>query len=88
MDPYGIDLQLAASTIYADELKGLINDCGLEIAELSTHLQGQLVADNPAYDVIYVRRLAPQCIYAGTIQGTNRMDNMRRASQHLDDFAA
>ena len=38
-----IDLQKAAeSKTYADELKGIVNECGLEITELSTHLQGQL----------------------------------------------
>lgn len=45
------DLQKAAeSKTYADEIKGLVNGHGLEITELSTHLQGQLVAVNPAYD--------------------------------------
>ena len=35
-----IDLQKAAeSKTYADELKGMINDCSLEITELSTHLR-------------------------------------------------
>ena len=49
-----IDLKKAAeSKTYADELKGLVNECGLEITELSTHLQGQLVAVNPAYDVLF-----------------------------------
>ena len=49
-----IDLQKAAeSKTYADELKGLVNECGLEITELSTHLQGQLVAVNPAYDLMF-----------------------------------
>lgn len=53
-DPRCIDLQKAAeSKTYADELKGLINSCGLEITELSTHLQGQLVAVNPAYDQLF-----------------------------------
>ena len=36
-----------------DELKGLINECGLEITELSTHLQGQLVAVHPAYNELF-----------------------------------
>jgi len=46
-----IDLQKAAeSKTYCDELKGKIAEYGLEITELSTHLQGQLVAVNPAYD--------------------------------------
>ena len=48
-----IDLKKAAeSKTYADELKGLVNSCGLEITELSTHLQGQLVATHPAYDLL------------------------------------
>src|SRR6187397_2199725 len=50
-DPRCIDLQKAAeSKTYADELKGIVNEAGLEITELSTHLQGQLVAVHPAYD--------------------------------------
>jgi sugar phosphate isomerase/epimerase len=49
-----IDLQKAAeSTTYADELKGMINDLGLQITELSTHLQGQLVAVHPAYNALF-----------------------------------
>src|SRR5436189_6424465 len=49
-----IDLQKAAeSKTYADEIKGIVNDCGLEITELSTHLQGQLVAVHPAYDDLF-----------------------------------
>src|SRR6201990_2737566 len=46
-----IDLQKAAeSKTYTDELKGTVNEAGLQITELSTHLQGQLVAVHPAYD--------------------------------------
>ncbi len=53
-DPRCIDLQKAAeSKTYADEIKGIVNGCGLEITELSTHLQGQLVAVNPAYDLLF-----------------------------------
>jgi sugar phosphate isomerase/epimerase len=49
-----IDLQKAAeSKTYADEIKGIVNAAGLEITELSTHLQGQLVAVNPAYDSLF-----------------------------------
>lgn len=49
-----IDLQKAAeSKTYADEIKGIVNECGLVITELSTHLQGQLVAVNPAYDLLF-----------------------------------
>jgi sugar phosphate isomerase/epimerase len=53
-DPRCIDLQKAAeSKTYCDELKGLVNECGLEITELATHLQGQLVAVHPAYDSLF-----------------------------------
>ena len=46
-----IDLQKAAeSKTYADEIKGIVNAAGMEITELSTHLQGQLVAVHPAFD--------------------------------------
>jgi sugar phosphate isomerase/epimerase len=49
-----IDLKKAAeSKTYADEIKGIVNAAGLEITELSTHLQGQLVAVHPAYDVMF-----------------------------------
>ncbi|MFC0512966.1 sugar phosphate isomerase/epimerase family protein [Mucilaginibacter angelicae] len=49
-----IDLQKAAeSKTYADEIKGIVNAAGLEITELSTHLQGQLVAVNPVYDSLF-----------------------------------
>ena len=53
-DPRIIDLQKCAeSKTYADELKGLVTECGLEITELSTHLQGQLIAVHPAYDKLF-----------------------------------
>lgn len=35
---------------YCDEVKGVATEHGLEVTELSTHLQGQLVAVHPAYD--------------------------------------
>jgi sugar phosphate isomerase/epimerase len=45
------DLEKAAeSKTYCDEVKGVCADSGVEITELSTHLQGQLVAVHPAYD--------------------------------------
>lgn len=48
------DLQKAAeSKTYADEIKGLVNSYGLQITELSTHLQGQLLAVNPVYDKLF-----------------------------------
>jgi sugar phosphate isomerase/epimerase len=49
-----IDLQRAAeSKTYCDELKARYAACGVHISELSTHLQGQLVAVHPAYDTMF-----------------------------------
>ena len=49
-----IDLKRAAqSQTYCDELKGQVAEFGLQITELSTHLQGQLLAVHPAYDVLF-----------------------------------
>ena len=54
LDPRLIDLSLAAeSKTYCDEWLGKIRSHGLEVSELSTHIQGQLVAVHPAYNVIY-----------------------------------
>ncbi|KFL26253.1 AP endonuclease [Devosia sp. 17-2-E-8] len=49
-----IDLEKAAnSKTYADEVRGTVEKHGLKITELSTHLQGQLVAVHPAYDTLF-----------------------------------
>jgi len=48
------DLPRAAeSKTYCDEIHGTVAASGLEITELSTHLQGQLVAVHPAYDLAF-----------------------------------
>ena len=45
------DLRRAAeSRTYCEEVQGLARAKGIEITELGTHLQGQLVAVHPAYD--------------------------------------
>lgn len=49
-----IDLEKAATSMtYVDEIKGIAADAGVEITEFSTHLQGQLIAVHPAYDVMF-----------------------------------
>ena len=40
----------AESQDYCDEIKGTLAEHGLAVSELSSHLQGQLVAVHPAYD--------------------------------------
>jgi len=82
-----IDLKLAAeSKTYADELKGKIRSYGLEISELSTHLQGQLVAVHPAYDELF-DAFAPSELRgnskARTEWAIQQLQYGAKASQHL-----
>ena len=56
-----IDLAKAASSkAYCDELAGVAASHGIAITELSTHLQGQLVAVNPAFDEAFDGFAPPQ----------------------------
>lgn len=55
------DLDKAASSKdYCDEITGQAAANGIEITELSTHLQGQLVAVHPAYDEAFDGFAAPE----------------------------
>ncbi len=55
------DLEKAASSdAYCDEVKGICADAGVAITELSTHIQGQLVAVHPAYDELMDGFAAPE----------------------------
>ena len=55
-----IDLDLASTSQgYCDDLRGIAAANGIEITELSTHLQGQLVAVHPAYDTAFDVFAAP-----------------------------
>lgn len=82
-----IDLPLAAeSQDYCDELKGKINGYGLEITELSTHLQGQLVAVHPAYDIMF-DAFAPAAVHGKPKERTEwaikTVKQAAKASQRL-----
>jgi sugar phosphate isomerase/epimerase len=47
------DLKAAAeSHSYCEEIRGTLKQADIELTELSTHLQGQLVASHSAYDVL------------------------------------
>jgi sugar phosphate isomerase/epimerase len=50
----------AESQAYCDDVKGMLAGKGLAITELSTHLQGQLVAVHPAYDELFDGFAPPQ----------------------------
>ncbi|MCR9215042.1 MAG: sugar phosphate isomerase/epimerase, partial [Proteobacteria bacterium] len=55
------DLDKAASSKdYCDEFKGSAAENGIQVTELSTHLQGQLVAVHPAYDAAFDGFAAPE----------------------------
>jgi len=86
-EPHIFDLAKAAeSTSYCDEVTGIAADFGLSITELSTHLQGQLVAVHPAYDQLF-DGFAPSSVHgkpsARTQWAVDQMLLAAKASQNL-----
>ena len=82
-----IDLDVAAeSKTYCDELKGKILEFGLEITELASHLQGQLIAVNPAYDKLF-DAFAPKEVQGKPKERTawakDQLIKVAKASQNL-----
>jgi len=82
-----VDLKmLAESSDYADEIKGTVESTGLEISELGTHLQGQLVAVHPAYDIMF-DGFAPPEVHKNTKKRTKwavqQMLYAAKASENL-----
>ncbi len=60
-NPALFDLQQAAdSQGYCDDIRGMLAEHAVEITELSTHLQGQLLAVHPAYDALFDGFAAPE----------------------------
>ena len=82
-----IDLKKASeSKTYCDEIKGTVNETGMEISELSTHLQGQLVASHYAYDKMF-DVFAPKTLQ-GNVKGRtewaiDQLKHASNASKHL-----
>ena len=86
-DPKLFDLEkAAASKAYCDDVKGRLAELGVEITELSTHIQGQLVAVHPAYDELFdgfapaELRGKPQARQEWAV---NQLKYAAKASQHL-----
>lgn len=82
-----LDLQKAAeSKTYADEIKGIVQQAGLEITELTSHLQGQLIAVHSAYDS-YFDAFAPVETHgnpkARTEWAVQQLKRAAKASQNL-----
>src|ERR1043165_3494007 len=95
MPTVGVDFfdleKAAASAAYCDEVKGVLADAGLVITELSTHLQGQLVAVHPAYDSLF-DGFAPKSVRsnpkARTEWAVQQLKYAAKASQNLGLNAA
>ena len=81
------DLKRAAeSQAYCDEVRGILADAEVELTELSTHLQGQLVAVHPAYDIPFDGFAAPEARgnpAARTEWAVEQMHLAARASRNL-----
>ncbi len=83
-----IDLTKAGeSKDYCEEIKGKVESYGLEITELCTHLQGQLVAVHSAYDTMF-DNFAPKEVRgnpkARTKWAVEQMKSAAHASRHFD----
>ena len=81
------DLERAAeSQTYCDEVRGVAAQAGLAITELSTHLQGQLVASHPAFDTL-LDGFAPPRLAASpaarTAWAVHQLRYAARASRNL-----
>lgn len=79
------DLKRAAeSQAYCDDVLGTVREAGVEITELSTHLQGQLVASHPAYDTL-LEGFAPAGLNAQERQtwAVQQLHYAARASRNL-----
>ena len=79
------DLEKAAtSQTYVDEVKGICAQNGVEVTELSTHLQGQLIATHPAFDKQFDGFAPPQFhgnVPARTAWATEQLHMAAKASQ-------
>ncbi|KHA78038.1 AP endonuclease [Janthinobacterium lividum] len=85
--PRLFDLEQAASSQqYCDDVKALLARHGLQVTELSTHLQGQLIAVHPAYDALF-DGFAPEHVRgdsaARTAWATQQLLRAASASQRL-----
>lgn len=76
------DLARAAdSKDYCDDVKGTLAQAGLALTELSTHLQGQLVAAHPAYDAL-LDGFAPAAVHGNpSARQEWAVDQLMKAAQ-------
>ncbi|MCL7999704.1 sugar phosphate isomerase/epimerase [Brucella sp. 21LCYQ03] len=81
------DLEIAGkSKTYCDDVRGRLAEYGIEITELSTHIQGQLVAVHPAYDTLF-DGFAPTELRGKPLErqqwAVNQLMLAAKASEHL-----
>jgi len=68
-DPRAIDLAKAAeSKTYCDEYQGKLKEIGIEVIELASYLQGQVLAIHPAYETMF------QPFFPEGLKGKERVD--------------
>ena len=85
-DPRTFDLDKAAqSRSYCDDYRGMLKERGVEPTELSGHLQGQVLAIHPAYEMMF------QPFYPEGLNdrermewGTGELEKVIRASANMD----
>ena len=78
--------QAAESQAYCDDILATLKKEGLALTELSTHLQGQLVASHPAYVTLLNGFAPPECADNAKAQqefGTQQLKWAAKASQRL-----
>ena len=86
-DPRCIDLKRAAeSKDYCDEFKGTVESCGLQVTELASHLQGQLVAVHPSFNELF-DPFAPKALRKNpkerTAWAVDQLKSAAKASKNL-----
>ena len=68
-DNRAIDLDKAAeSKVYCDDYKGKLQEIGVEVVELASYLQGQVLAMHPAYEIMF------QAFYPEGLNDTERTE--------------
>jgi sugar phosphate isomerase/epimerase len=82
-----IDIRKAAeSKAYADEIRGTIEEAGLELTELSSHIIGQLVAVHPSFNELF-DAFAPKKLHGKPEERTewavNQLKYSAKASENL-----
>ena len=81
------DLKKAAeSKGYCDEITGIARNAGVEISDLSTHLQGQLVAVHPTFDEAFDGFAAPEVRGNPKARQAWAVDQMMLAAKASQNF--